>query len=104
MESSIDIITEGFGFPDEIINEAKDEFRKISGRAGKIIEDMTMRYPELSEDIEDYYLRLSLLIQDEDYYEEMKMKGLIFPNVHEDLLNRVDKERKKLEDHIFNMI
>jgi CPA1 family monovalent cation:H+ antiporter len=104
IESSIDIITEGFGFPDEIINEAKDEFRKISGRAGKIIEDMTMRYPELSEDIEDYYLRLSLLIQDEDYYEEMKMKGLIFPNVHEDLLNRVDKERKKLEDHIFNMI
>ncbi|UUX92661.1 cation:proton antiporter [Methanoplanus endosymbiosus] len=104
MEFSVDMITAEFGFPDEIILEAKDEFRKISGRAEKIIEDMAMRYPELSEDIEDYYLRLSLLIQDEDYYEEMKNKGLIFPNVYEDLLKRVDKERKNLEDHIFKIV
>jgi len=104
MEHSIDMITAEFGFPDEIINEAKEEFRKISGRAEERIKEMTVMYPELSADIEDYYLRLSLLIQDGDYYEGLENKGLIFPNVCDDLIRRVDKEKEKLEEHIFNII
>ncbi|MBN1432119.1 MAG: sodium:proton antiporter [Methanomicrobiaceae archaeon] len=104
MERAVNLITSGFDFPEEIIKEAKTEFQSISERSKKRIEEMSARYPELSTDIGDYYLRLSMLIQEEDYYSGMKNKGLIFPNVYQDLLEKIGKERERLEGHIFNFI
>lgn len=104
MEKSLGVITSGFDFPEGITAEARDEFERTTSKSQKRIVEMSARYPELSEDIGDYYIRLSMLIQEENYYSKMREKGLIFPNVHQELLERIDKEKGRLEEHIFSIV
>ena len=101
---SLVIITSEMNFPEGIQSEARDKYLKISGRSEKTIEEMSARYPELSKDIEDYYIRLSMLIREEEDYSGMKDKGLVFPNVYQELMEKIGKEKAGLEEHIFNIV
>lgn len=104
MDNYVDVITSGFDFPEEITEEAGSEYRGTARRSKMKIDEMAANYPELSEDIDNYYTRLSMLIHEEDYYFGMKKRGFIFPNVHEELLENINTERKRLEEHIYNII
>ncbi|WP_048152601.1 cation:proton antiporter [Methanolacinia paynteri] len=104
VEGAMDIITSELDFPEKIVDEAGKELHRISERSEKRIEDMSARYPELSKDIEDYYFRLSIMMKEEKEYSGMKEKGLVFPNVYHKLLEKIEKERAGLEEHIFNIV
>lgn len=104
VESSMEIITSELDFPEEILDEARNELQKIVERSRKRITDMAEKYPELSKDIEDYYIRLSIMVNEEADYSDMKEKGLVFPNVHHQLVKKIEKERAGLEEHIFKII
>ena len=104
VNGSLDIITSELDFPDEILNEARNKLQKITERSGKRITDMAAKYPELSKDIGDYYIRLSIMVKEEADYSGMKEKGLIFPNVYHKLLEKIEKERAGLEEQIFKII
>ena len=88
---------------DEMPHLVKNDLR-ISERSEKRIAEIAARYPRLSKDIEDYYFRLSIMIKEEADYSSMKEKGLVFPNVYHKLLEKIEKERAGLEEHIFNIV
>ena len=100
----MDIITSELDFPEKMLEEAGNELHRISERSEKRIAEIAARYPRLSKDIEDYYFRLSIMIKEEADYSSMKEKGLVFPNVYHKLLEKIEKERAGLEEHIFNIV
>jgi len=104
MKISLDMIISGFDFPEEIITGIRNESEWTIKTSNEKIRKMAAKYPELSEDIGDYYIRLSMLIQEEDYYSKLRDKGLIFPNVYDELLEKIESERTRLEEHIFNIV
>ena len=103
-KESIDSISQDFTISDEILATIRDIYIEHIARCNTALKQMADKYPELAEDIENYYLRMTLLMREEDLIRGLADDGTIYENVRDDLLGDLEKDREALEKHIYNII
>ncbi len=74
---SLDTISQDFTIPDEMLDTVRDMYSGHIARCNAAVKQMGDKYPELAEDIEDYYLRMTLIMREEDIVRHLADEGAI---------------------------
>lgn len=100
---SIEKISRDFTVPDEILKKVRDIYLNTISQYNTAVTQMAEKYPELAEDIEDYYLRITLIMREEAIIRHLSEEGAIYGNVRDDLLRDLERDREALEKHVYNI-
>ncbi|WFN34845.1 sodium:proton antiporter [Methanogenium sp. S4BF] len=101
---SIDTISHDFAIPDELLASVRDLYSGHITQCNTAVKGMADTYPELAADIENYYLRMTLILREEDIIRGLADDGTIYENVRDDLLRDLETEREALEKHVYNIL
>jgi CPA1 family monovalent cation:H+ antiporter len=101
---SIDTISHDFTIPDEIQGDVREIYSHHIAECNAAVKEMANKYPELADDIENYYLRMTLIMREEDLIRGLAAEGTIYGNVRDDLLRDLEHEREALEKQVYNIL
>lgn len=101
---SIEEMSRDFTVPDEILTNVRDVYSRHIDQCNIAVKQMAEKYRELAEDIEDYYLRMTLIMREEFIIRQKAAEGTIYENVRDDLLRDLEREKEALEKHVYNIL
>ncbi|WP_460007790.1 cation:proton antiporter [Methanogenium cariaci] len=101
---SIDTISRDFTVPDDLLDVVRAGYSHHIAECNAALQEMGKKYPELAEDIEDYYLRMTLIMREGDIIRHLADEGTIYENVRDDLLRDLEQEKEALEKHVYNIL
>ncbi len=82
----------------------RDIYSKHIAQCNIALHQMADKYPELAEDVVNYYLHMTLIMRKEDLIRHLADDGTIYENVRDDLLRDLKKEKEALEKHVYNIL
>lgn len=100
----VDTISRDFTVPGEVLASVRERYLAHIAQCNAALARMAEQYQELAEDIEDYYLRMTLILHEEDIITRLAEEGTIYENVRDDLLSGLERERETLEKHVYHIL
>ena len=101
---SIDTISHDFTIPDGMLDDIRDIYSRHIAQCNAAVKEMATKYQELADDIEDYYLRVTLIMREEDLIRHLADDGTIYENVRDDLLRDLERDREALEKQVYTVL
>jgi len=100
----VDTISRDFTVPPEVLASIRERYGAHIAQCNVALARMADQYQELAKDIEDYYLRMTLIMHEEDIIRRLAEEGTIYENVREDLASGLERERETLEKHVYHIL